>query len=371
MHSSIASCPIRSHGVCCNVVLHAKPARQQWPVLASAMATDLDLNLLTALDALLCEGSVVGAARRLNLSESAMSRTLARLRAATGDELLVRAGRGMVPTPHAQSLRERVRELNREAALVLQPAGARWHPQSLKRSFTLRANDGFVEAFGPALVARVLRDAPGVSLRFAPKPDKDVRPLREGLIDLDIGVVGQAAPELRVQTLYRDRFIAAVHRQHVCLREGALTPERYAACGHVVTSRRGRGQGPVDDALSALGLQRQVSVVVPSFRAALSMAAMGQLVALIPAAFFARLAMGGELQALELPVQVAPIVVSQMWHPRLDKDPSHRWLRQLLVNTCQALQETMQETMQETLSVATQQGEYATVRANPGVAAKA
>ena len=242
------------------------------------MADDIDLNLLTALDALLAEGSVAKAAERLRLSESAMSRTLARLRAATGDPLLVRAGRTMVPTPHALALREQVRELAQGARAVLQPAGAGWDLRRLQWTFTLRANDGFIEAFAPALVARPAplpprgRPAPGVCLRFAPKPDKDVRPLREGLIDLDIGVLGVSGPEVRIQALYRDHFVAAVRAGHALLDERELDAAAYAASAHVVTSRRGRRAGPVDDALAARGLERRIAVVVPSFRAALWLA---------------------------------------------------------------------------------------------------
>jgi len=297
---------------------------------------DIDLNLLGALDALLSEGSVARAAERLQLSESAMSRTLARLREATGDPLLVRAGRAMVPTPHALALRERVRELAQEARAVLQPAGAGFELRSLQRTFTLRANDGFIEAFAPRLVARTAQQAPGVCLRFAPKPDKDVRPLREGLIDLDIGVLGESGPEVRVQALYRDRFVAAVREGHALLADAEFSAERYAACGHVVTSRRGRLRGPVDEALAARGLARQVAVVVPSFRAALAIAAATDLVALVPASFFERELAQGPLRAIELPVPTEPITISQMWHPRLDRDPAHRWLRELLLEVCRA-----------------------------------
>ena len=298
------------------------------------MAADLDLNLLAALDALLSEGSVTGAARRLNLSDSAMSRTLARLRTATGDELLVRAGRTMVPTPHAQALRARVSELALEARQVLQPAGSRWDLASLQRNFSLRANDGFIEAHAPRLVARAAQEAPGVRLRFAPKPDKDTKPLREGLLDLDIGVLGEAAPELRVQALYRDHFVAAVRDGHSLLRDGPPTAQDYAAAGHVVTSRRGRSAGPVDEALAEMGLQREVKVVVPSFRAALAIAAVSDLIALVPASYFHAPQQLAGLQTFELPVTVPPITISQVWHPRLDRDPAHRWLRGLLLATC-------------------------------------
>jgi DNA-binding transcriptional LysR family regulator len=170
---------------------------------------ELDLNLLTALDALLADGSVEGAAQRLGLSASAMSRTLARLRAATGDPLLVRAGRGLVPTPRAAELRERVRDLAQEAQAVLRPSGTELDISALKRAFTIRANEGFVETFAGRIVAAATAAALGVHLRFAPKPDKNVRPLREGLVDLEIGVLGATGPEptARIRAAVANAFL--------------------------------------------------------------------------------------------------------------------------------------------------------------------
>lgn len=308
------------------------------------MPTEADLNLLLALNALLSEGSVAKAAERLELSESAMSRALARLRETIGDELLVRAGRAMVLTPHALALRDRVRELVHESRSVLQPAGGELDPGTLQNRFTIRANDGFIEAFAHRLVARVASVAPGVRLRFAPKPDKDVRPLREGLLDLDIGVLGEAGPEVRVQALFRDRFIAVVREGHFLLSEPEITAERYAACGHVVTSRHGRIAGPVDEALAAMGLARNVAVTVPSFNTALSVADATDLVALIPASYFEHLRERGCLRALPLPMPTEPITVSQMWHPRLDRDPAHRWLRGMVLEICRPLDEQTRHT---------------------------
>jgi DNA-binding transcriptional LysR family regulator len=309
---------------------------------------DVDLNLLIALDALLAEGSVAGAARRLGLSASAMSRSLARLREATGDPLLVRAGRGLVATPHAAELRERVRDLAHGARTVLRPAVASLDLAGLKRCFTIRANEGFVETVAAPLVAAVTAAAPNVRLRFAPKPDKDVRALREGLVDLEIGVLGQSGPEVRVQTLFRDHFVCAVREGHPLLANGTITAERYAACGHVVASRRGHERGPVDDALAARGLTRTVIVVVPSFRAALAVASVSDLVALVTSSFFnatqghqaqSRVA---EFRSFPLPVPTESITVSQMWHPRLDADPAHRWLRGAVLATCRARQHLAQ-----------------------------
>ena len=149
-----------------------------------------DLNLLFTLDVLLAEGSVARAARRLRLSPSAMSRALARLREATGDPLLVRAGRGLVPSPRAIELRERVSQLVHDAEAALRPATSSTSAQ-LDRTFTLRTSEGFVENFGATLLARVSEEAPGVRLRFLPKLDKDSAPLRDGSVDLETGVVGK------------------------------------------------------------------------------------------------------------------------------------------------------------------------------------
>jgi DNA-binding transcriptional LysR family regulator len=302
---------------------------------------DADLNLLPALDALLAESSVAGAARKLGLSASAMSRTLARLRAATRDPLLVRAGRRLVPTAHAAELRERVRKLTLETRAVLHPVIEELELASLERTFTIRANDGFVEAFAARLISAVAGQAPCVRLHFAPKPDKDVQPLRDGLVDLEVGVMGESAPEVRVQALFRDRFVGVVRNGHALAGVGKVTAKRYAACGHVVASRRGRAHGPVDDALQAVGLVRTVVAVVPSFQAALAVARSSELIALVPLSFVNALR-DSKNEGLEpvhsfpLPVRTEPITVSQMWHPRMDADSAHRWLRGVLRTACRS-----------------------------------
>jgi len=259
-----------------------------------------------------------------------MSRTLARLRAATGDPLLVRAGRGLVPTPRAVALRCRVPDLAAEVRAVLQPV-AGLDLANLRRTFTVRANEGFVEEFGARLVMSVTEGAPGVLLRFAPKPDKDVQPLREGMVDLDVGVLGDTGPEVRVQALFQDRFIGAVRAGHP-LAGGSVTPERYTAHGHVVVSRRGQARGPVDDALATLDLARMFVAVVTSFPAALAIARASNLVALVPERQTAAARAG--LHSFALPVRTEEITVSQMWHPRLDADPAHKWLRRRVRAAC-------------------------------------
>lgn len=300
---------------------------------------DVDLNLLGALDALLTEGSVTGAARRLGLSPSAMSRTLTRLRSATGDPLLVRAGRGLVPTPYAAALRERVHALSRDVLAVLRPQISHLDIALLERTFTIRANEGFVNTLAAPLVAAITDAAPRVRLRFAPKPEKDARALREGQIDLEIGVLGAFAPEVRTQSLFRDRFIGVARIGHPLLSGARITPKRYAACHHVVASRKGELTGPVDGALEELGLQRTISVVVPGFPDAMQIARQSDLIALVPHSCLgdsleSDQAGAAGLQSFELPVHTPEIVISAMWHPRMDADPAHRWFRGTVVSVC-------------------------------------
>lgn len=290
-----------------------------------------DLNLLVTLDALLAEGSVAGAARRLRLSPSAMSRALSRLREATGDPLLVRAGRGLVPTPRAIELRESVGQLVLDAEAALRPA-KKLNLKRLVRTFTIRSSDGFVENFGPSLVTLASNDAPGVRLRFVQKTDKDSGPLRDGSVDLETGVISETmGPEIRTTGLFRDRYVGAVRLGHVLCRD-RITPTRYSQGQHVLVSRTGTEGGPIDAALEALGLTRKVATVVGGFSAALALARNSDLIASVPERHTENLRVG--LFSFTLPVVPPEFVVSMLWHPRMEADPAHRWLRDLVRNVC-------------------------------------
>ncbi|QHE84659.1 LysR family transcriptional regulator [Hydrogenophaga sp. BPS33] len=290
-----------------------------------------DLNLLLTLDVLLTEGNVARAAKRLNLSASAMSRALARLRETTGDPLLVRAGRGLVPTPRALELRESVGALVQQAEAALSPVKA-LDLKKLARTFTVRTNEGFVENFGPALLARVDAVAPGVRLRFVPKPDKDTGPLRDGLVDLETAVVGATyGPEVRVRALFRDRFVGVVRLGHL-LAEGAPTVQDYADSKHVHSARQLDEKGPVDGALAELGLARMIRLTVGGFSAALALARATDMVATVPERHTGNLRDG--MHSFALPFEVPPFTVSLLWHPRMEADLAHRWLRECFVKAC-------------------------------------
>lgn len=300
---------------------------------------NVDLNLLVALDMLLDEGSVTGAARRLGLSSSAMSRTLTRLRSATGDPLLVRAGRGLVPTPRAAELRHRVHELTRDVRAVLQPKISHVDAASLDLTFTIRASEAFLEFLSVPVVAAITHAAPRIRLRFAPKPDKDARPLREGLIDLEIGVLGTSAPEIRTQLLFTDKLVGVARIGHPLLAGAGVTPELYAACNHVVASREGDIIGPVDGALEKLGLKRAIPVVVPGYPDAMRIARQSDLIAVVPRSCLGNClasdhAATSGLESFDLPVPTPEFNISAMWHPRMDADPAHRCLRDIVMSVC-------------------------------------
>lgn len=293
-----------------------------------------DLNLLATLDVLLAEGSVVRAAKRLQLSASAMSRTLARLREATGDPLLVRAGRGLVPSPRALELRERVARLVQDASAVLRPSEA-IDLEQLVRTFTLRTSEGFVETFGPSILDRVGAEAPHVRLRFVQKPHKDSAALREGSVDLETGVVDKTTgPEVRAQALFRDRLVGVVRAGHP-LSKGPVTATRYVSGKHISVSRGAPGTDPIDEILSQLGLEREiVAFLEGGFAAALALARASQLIVAVPEHHTATLRTG--MHSFALPFTMPEFTVSLLWHPRLDADVAHRWLRGCVRDACAA-----------------------------------
>lgn len=290
-----------------------------------------DLNLLTVLDALLTEGSVAGAARRMRLSSSAMSRALTRLRETTGDPLLVRAGRRLVPTPRALELKPQVGRLVEEVEAVLRQQSVP-DLRALDRTFSIRVRDGFAECYGAALLHRVAMEAPSVCLRFVQKGDKDSDPLRDGNVDMETGVIGpETGPEIRVQALFHDRFVGAVRRGHV-LTTGSATIDRFLAGQHVAVSRRADFSGPIDRVLADRGQRRDVAAVVSEFSAALSIVRMTDLIAIVPEKHTVALREG--IDVFDLPIKLPGITVSLLWHPRMDADPAHRWLRGCIRCVC-------------------------------------
>ncbi|MFF7730103.1 LysR family transcriptional regulator [Streptomyces sp. NPDC008001] len=291
----------------------------------------VDLNLIVALDALLTEESVTAAADRLGLSGPAMSRALGRIRRALGDPVLVRAGRHMVPTPRALAMRAEVRRVLADARSLFAPS-APCDPAALERAFTLSAHDSQVMAFGAPLLGRAAREAPGVTLRFLAEGAAGVPSLRDGALDLEIGVIDRNEPEIRVEPLTKDRMVGVARPGHPLL-DGPVTLRRYAAASHLVDSRRGRLSGPVDEALAAHGLRRRVAGTAPTFASALFVIAGSDAVGLVSERIGRPAAAALGLVTFEVPLDLPALAISMAWHPRHDADNAHRWLRGIVRDT--------------------------------------
>ena len=167
------------------------------------------------------------------------------------------------------------------------------------------------------------------------KPDKDSAPLRDGIVHLETGVVEKTtAPELRVQALFRDQYVGAVRMGHP-FSKGKITPSRYAAGRHIFVSRDGLDKGPIDEALLPFGLERKVVTIVGGFSTALGLARASELIASVPERHTGNLRAG--MHSFPLPVSTPEFTVSMLWHPRLDADPAHRWLRRHVKDVCAML----------------------------------
>ncbi|WP_019932138.1 LysR family transcriptional regulator [Nocardia sp. BMG111209] len=286
----------------------------------------MDLNLLTALDVLLEEGSVGAAADRLHLSQPAMSRTLGRIRRATGDQILVRSGRSMLPTPYAEQIRAEVHQLVTRAHGVLTPA-ADPDPATLARTFTIQCNDVIASALIPELVTRIAATAPGVELRMLAEAETDLDELRRGRVDLQVtDRVGPGA-DVRSATVLTDSLVAIGRRD---LPADPTTPAGFCALTHVVVSRRGRRHNLIDELLEARGLRRRVALTVPTLAMALTAVEAAGLITVAPAKL-GRLGPG--LRSYPLPIPTPDIPAVLTWHARHERDGGHRWLRTLVGET--------------------------------------
>lgn len=288
----------------------------------------VDLNLLTALDALLDERSVSGAADRLHLSQPAMSRTLSRIRQATGDEILVRSGRQMLPTPYAEEVREEVHRLVTRAQSVLTPS-AEVDPATLERTFTLQCNDVVAGALLPRLAAALADTAPGVCLRLLAEGATTADELRRGRVDLQIGDTAPDHADTRSTTLFSDR-LAAVGRHD--LPHDPTTWDGFASLAHVVVSRRGRTRDRIDDLLDTQHRRRHVAFTVPTLALALGAVAAHPLLTVAPETLTGHV-LPAHLRTYPLPGPTPPVPAVLAWHARHDRDAAHHWLRGLITTT--------------------------------------
>lgn len=280
-----------------------------------------DLNLLVILEAVLREGSISAAARRLNLTQPAVSQALARARAMFGDPLMVRSGRGLQPTPRGVELRSELGDLlGRVGALIEGPG---FDPARARRSFTIATSDLGEAIVLPAVLGRMTSAAPGC--RF------DIRPPRHDFGEdiPDLILMGAPPPEgpWHAQDLFEDRFVHVAAKGHPSL-QGPLTAKAFAALPQALVSPRGDGDwGPVDTALAAMQLRRNVRLTITRFATLPAILAESGLVAAIPARYAALPAVRSLCDVRPLPVEVPPFTIRMVWHRTRDADPAQRWLR--------------------------------------------
>ncbi len=297
----------------------------------------LDLALLRAFDALLGERHVTRAARRLNITQSAASHALGRLRRVLGDPLFVRGPHGVVPTDRAIALGPEVRSLLDRVELLGRSPGP-LDPRRLERTFTLGGADFMEILLLPPLVRRLTKEAPMVNLSSRPITSDSEPELESGALDMAIGVFRAPSARLVSRKLFEESFVCMLRRGHPALK-GRMTVERFAALSHVLISPRGIGGGAVDDALAAHGLKRRVAIRTATFLAAPLLVAETDCVVTLPTRVAAVMARGRPLVLVPPPVRVAGFTVSMLFHERAKSDPAHAWLRARMIEAASALSE--------------------------------
>jgi DNA-binding transcriptional LysR family regulator len=309
-------------------------------VMSTVHLESVDLNLLVALDALLGERNVTRAATRIGVTQSAMSHSLARLRALTGDELLVRGREGMLPTVRAEALARPVRQALDDIARALAPP-VPFDPATARARVVIGTSDYGELVLLPRIVARLARDAPGFDLRVVTLPEPLAEPLAAGTIDLAIAPVrpGDERPGIYAKRLFDERFVCVVRKGHPLARK-KLTLARYASTPHALIAPRGREGGFVDDALAALGMSRRVAVAVPHFLIAPHVVAASDLLLTLARRVADVLAGPLGLAVLTPPPELGleGFTMSAAWHERTHGDAAHRWLRQVVVDEARASQ---------------------------------
>jgi DNA-binding transcriptional LysR family regulator len=288
---------------------------------------NVDLNLLPALAALLEERNISRAAERIGLSQSAMSRALQRLRRVLGDDLLVRAARDYRLTPRAGLIRTQLAVLVPQLDELF--SGADFDPASLRRTIRVLGSDYATAVVGPALIRHAGEQAPLATVRFSAWHPGVFDDLALG--DLDLAFFGAQPPApLRTEELFTDRFVCVVAVDHPLAGRASLTLDDYLRCRHVAIDVTAGTQPAIDRVLAARGTPRDVASILP-FHAVAPLALPGtRLMVTLPSLLVPSMAGGERLSVVPAPPEIETLSYRMAWHPRVDSDPGHRWLREVV-----------------------------------------
>ena len=292
--------------------------------------TGLDLNLLKVLDALLDTLNVTQAALRIGLSPSATSHALQRLRSSLDDPLFVRTSAGLQPTPYALGVAARVKEALRLVDSCLQ-APAAFDPATTSRTFTLFITDIGDVVLLPPLLAHLREHAPLARLRTLGSSYKEIaRQLETGNVDIAVTVLPKLGAGFYQQTLFRERYVCIVRRDHPGIGE-RMTAEQFRQASHALVTAEGTGHEVIEQMLDTRGLSSRVVLRIPHFLAVPTLVAQSDLVATVPRQLALAAAANHPIRILEHPLRLPAYGVNQFWHERLNADLGHRWLRSVMV----------------------------------------
>ncbi|SPA53743.1 LysR family transcriptional regulator [Cupriavidus taiwanensis] len=291
----------------------------------------LDLNLLKALDALLDEQNVTRAAARLGVTQPAMSAMLVRLRGTFGDPLFARARRGIVPTRRALALAEPLRQVMGQISALLQPAV--FEPSSATLTFTIAATDYAARAIAAPFATALRQRAPHMRVSLVAVEEARVQSqLEHSEVDLALLTPETSPPDLYARRLFDERYVCVMRADHPAAQGRRLTLRKFCELDHALVSYSGnRFRGVTDAALETIGKARRVMLSVQNFLILPELLRASDMVAVLPA----RLVRGLDgLAVFNPPVAIPGFTKTAVWHERTHREPAHRWLRELLVETC-------------------------------------
>lgn len=299
----------------------------------------LDLNLLRVFDAVMVERNLTKAAQRLAMTQPAVSNAMRRLRELLHDDLVVRAGYGVAPTPRALQVWPAVREGLSLFRNVLAPET--FDPATAEQHFVLAMADATATELMPGIVHTLNEQAPGINIRVLPLTTRDPRELlSQRLVDLAIGhfpaVIAtldaphlqETTPQFAYERLYDGRYVVVMRKTHPLAADGALSLDAYCAARHLLVSFSGRPFGFVDEALALIGRQRHVVLTVNQFFTAGRVVATSDLLTVLPRDFVRSTGVVDDVVVRELPLAVPDVHVDAIWHRENGASPAHQWLHQ-------------------------------------------
>jgi DNA-binding transcriptional LysR family regulator len=291
----------------------------------------LDLNLLVVLEAIHAEGNLTRAARRLHLSQPALSHALARLRDALEDPLFLRQGRLMVPTPRTQRL---IGPLHEALGLIAESIqeGARFDPAHARQEFKLGLRDVFEATALPLLLAQLAEEAAGVRVASVRTERRELETdLVNGRLDVALDVLLPLSSDIHREPISQDRFVIVARKNHTALKRGKITLADYLKAHHILVSSRRRGSSFEDQELARMGHERSIILRCQHYFAACRVVENTDYLLTMPAQYAKHANAGLETVLVEMPVVLPALDIYLYWHESRENDPANRWLREKIM----------------------------------------